>query len=307
MAPMQPEPPLPDDLPPAALALLTRHQGMVALFDADDRLRWANAAWCAALAVPEGSSPTWAELMRANHAQGRGAAIDTDDFERWLASAASRRGKQPYRQFETDLRDGRWMLMTETMDERGWMLCIATDVSDLASDHRELRVARDLALRASQVDVLTGIGNRAFVLQRLGEALAAPGQPPCVALVDLDHFKQINDRWGHAAGDTVLRDFAQLLQDGLRRADACGRIGGEEFLVVLNDISLQGAEEVVLRLLGQVRAARPLPLEPGYNYTASVGLVQAHTGERTEDVTARADAAVYRAKRAGRDRCVLGA
>jgi diguanylate cyclase (GGDEF)-like protein len=197
--------------------------------------------------------------------------------------------------------------MTETMDERGWMLCIATDVSDLASDHRELRVARDLALRASQVDVLTGIGNRAFVLQRLSETLATPGQLPCVALVDLDHFKQINDRWGHAAGDTVLRDFAQLLQDGLRRADACGRIGGEEFLVVLNDISLQGAEEVVLRLLALVRAARPLPAEPGYSYTASVGLVQAHTGERTEDVMARADAAVYRAKRAGRDRCVLGA
>jgi len=298
---------LPDNLAPTVLAMMARHQGMVALFDADDRLRWANAAWRTALAVHDGATPTWAELMRANHAQGRGAAIDTDDFERWLASAASRRGKLPYRQFETDLRDGRWMLMTETMDEQGWMLCIASDVSDLASDHRELRVARDLALRASQVDVLTGIGNRAFVLQRLGEALAAPGQPPCVALIDLDHFKQVNDRWGHAAGDTVLRDFAQLMQDGLRRADACGRIGGEEFLVVLNDITLQGAEEVVLRLLDRVRAARPLALEPGYSYTGSAGLVQAQQRECTEDVMARADAAVYRAKRAGRDRCVLGA
>jgi diguanylate cyclase (GGDEF)-like protein len=304
---MPQEPTLPDTLASAALGMLARHPGLVALFDASDRLLWANAAWRSALQVPDGAHPTWAELMRANHAQGVGAAIDTDDFERWLASAGSRRGKQPYRQFETDLRDGRWMLMTETMDERGWMLCIASDVSDLASDHRALRVARDLALRASQVDVLTGIGNRAFVLQRLGEALAAPAQPPCVALIDLDHFKQVNDRWGHAAGDTVLREFAQLLQDGLRRADACGRIGGEEFLVVLNDIPLQGAEEVVLRLLAQVRAARPLPAEPGYSYTASVGLVQAHTSERAEDVMARADVAVYRAKRAGRDRCVLGA
>jgi diguanylate cyclase (GGDEF)-like protein len=302
---MMPESSLPHDLAPAVLVMLARHQGLVAVFDADDRLRWANAAWRAALAVAEGPLPTWAELMRANHAQGRGAAIDTDDFERWLASAASRRGKQPYRQFEADLRDGRWILMTETMDERGWMLCIATDVSDLASEHRALRVARDVALRASQVDALTGMGNRSFVLQRLDEAMAAAGPRPFVALIDLDHFKQINDRLGHAGGDTVLREFARLLQAGLRRSDACGRIGGEEFLVVLNDTAPDGAQDVLMRLLSQVRAARPLPGEPDFGYTASVGLAQAMPDERAEAVMARADAALYQAKRAGRDRLML--
>lgn len=303
---MDPHTALPPALQPMATAALARHGGLVAIFDPEDRLHWANAAFLQAMDVPpDRPRISWAELMRHCHAVGRGAAVDAEDFEHWLASAASRRSKLPFRQFEADLRDGRWILMTETMDDQGWMLCIGVDVSDLGSEHRHLRVQRDLALRASQVDPLTGIANRSAVLQRLAEALRRR-EPPAVALIDLDHFKQINDQHGHAAGDQVLRDFAERLQHSLRRSDACGRVGGEEFLLVLDGLALADAQEVMQRLLQAVRDARALPAQPGFTYTASIGLVRAREDERPEDVIARADQALYAAKHGGRDRCVSG-
>jgi len=296
----------PDTLPIAeALRLvLETSRCPAALYDEQDRLRWANAAFRDTFGVTTDGTPTWAELVTQGHRRGVGTLIRTTNFDGWLSATLSRRGKVPFRQFEVDLCDGRWMLMTETVCAQGWMLCHASDVSDLARDHRELRAARDLAERASRVDALTGIANRSFILQCLAEALASGASMPCVALVDLDLFKGINDRYGHAAGDRVLCDFAHRLQAGLRRVDAYGRIGGEEFLVVLRDIEPPAAHEVLHRLLAQVRAARPLPNHPELSYTASAGLVQARAGERPEDVMARSDRALYLAKESGRDRCI---
>jgi diguanylate cyclase len=286
--------------------LLSQAKVLVGLFDEQDRLQWANAAFYEGLDVTPGQHPTWAGMMRHSYAVRRGPLINTDDFEGWLASAASRRGKLPYRQFEADLCDGRWILMTETVDERGWMLCMATDVSDLARDHRDLRVARDQAQRASLVDSLTGIGNRSFVMEQLDLCLAErTAGPLCVAMADLDHFKHMNDNYGHAGGDAVLRDFARLLQAGLRRVDACGRVGGEEFMVLLQGIALSEAQQVMQRLLESVRASRPLRHDPDVGYRVSIGLAQALPQETAQALVSRADAALYQAKRQGRDQCVL--
>jgi diguanylate cyclase len=301
-----PAPPCPAAVPTGPLvALLHRYGGMAALYDDRDRLTWANPGFRQTFGLAEDEAPTWSELMRNCHARRQGCLIQTHDFEHWLSSAASRRGKMAFRQFEADLQDGRWVLMTQTTDENGWMLELGVDVTDMGSDHRDLRVARDRALRASQEDALTGVPNRGAVLARLDAELVNPGPPPWVALVDLDHFKQVNDRHGHAAGDQVLRDFAQRLRNGLRRADACGRFGGEEFLVVLEGVAQADAEHVLQRLLEQTRSAQPLARVPDFRYSFSAGLVQAQRGERNEAVIARADAALYAAKHAGRDRVVV--
>lgn len=286
--------------------LLSQAKVLVGLFDEHDRLVWANTAFCEALAVAPGSHPTWVEIMRHCHATQLGTVINTNDIEAWLASAASRRGKLPYRQFETDLHDGRWILMTETVDERGWMLCLGSDVSDLARDHRELRVARDQAQRASLVDALTGMGNRSFVMTQLNQRLAARQDTPlCVVMTDVDHFKQINDSVGHSGGDAVLCDFARLLQQGIRRMDVCGRMGGEEFMAVLEGLSLKEAEQVMQRVLASVRASRPLAQHPDLSYRVSMGLAQAVPGEAAASLISRADAALYQAKGQGRDQCML--
>ena len=291
-------------LPPHALALFTGTPCVMALFDEQDVLRWANPAFRLLFGLSADAQPSWMDMMRANHRKNQATAVQTDDFEHWLASAASRRGKQPFRKIEVDLVDGRWMLMTETVGADGWMLCFGIDITDLGQDQRQLRAAHDLAVRNSQSDALTGIGNRAFVLARLRSLLAGDlaAQPLCVGLADLDHFKHINDQHGHLAGDQVLCDFARLLQGHLRRSDVCGRIGGEEFLVALPDTPLAVGRARVEWLLEAVRQSRPLADATGFGYSSSCGLVQVRQGESVEAVLGRADAAMYEAKRTGRDR-----
>ena len=130
--------------------LYERSPLLVALFDASDNLRYANSTWRSAFALEPDTTLTWSDLMRRSHATGVGAHIDTDDFEAWLVSTRARRGKQPFRTFEADLCDGRWIYMTETVDEQGWMLSVAFDVSAMRVGERTLRQARDGALRAAQ-------------------------------------------------------------------------------------------------------------------------------------------------------------
>jgi diguanylate cyclase (GGDEF)-like protein len=131
--------------------------------------------------------------------------------------------------------------------------------------------------------------------------------PVCVAVFDLDHFKAVNDTLGHAAGDTVIRDFARLLQATVRRRDSCGRIGGEEFLLVMTSLTFEQARDVIARLLERTQASRPLVESPGWGYTCSGGLTLALRGETVDAVVKRADEAMYRAKASGRDRLVCDA
>ena len=159
---------------PIALQLLASQQDtplLVALFDAGDQLRFANAAFRQSYGLGPDEEPTWAEMLLRNYAEGVGALIETTDTASWLVSARSRRGKLPFRAFEADLCDGRWVWMTETLRTDGWMLCVASDITELRTSERVLRQARDVAVRAAQTDVLTGISNRAHILQLLEQSI----------------------------------------------------------------------------------------------------------------------------------------
>lgn len=275
----------------------------MALFDEHDMLRWSNRSFREAYCVPADSARSWADIMRACYSHGRGALIETDNIEVWLAAAASRRGKVPQRGFEVDFADGRWLWLNETLLDNGWLLFSGSDITELRRDQRDLRQAHAKALRNSQTDGLTGLCNRAHCLVLLGHALRDETEHPvCVAALDLDQFKAINDSLGHAAGDTVIRDFARLLGAMVRRRDSCGRIGGEEFLLVLSSLTFEQARDVIERLLAHVRASRPLPDRPDFRYTCSAGLTLARRGEAVDAVLKRADEAMYVAKASGRDR-----
>jgi diguanylate cyclase (GGDEF)-like protein len=206
----------------------------------------------------------------------------------------------PFRAFESDLHDGRWVWMTETLLGNGWMLCVASDITSFHQDGRALRQAYDQALRTAQTDALTGLSNRTHIV-RQADQLIAQGRPFALALLDLDHFKRINDLYGHSAGDEVIRDFARHLQASIRREDGAGRVGGEEFTLLLSGCGREQSEAIVSRLFARVRAARPLANAPGQGYTASAGLVLHQPGESATQLYNRADHALYRAKDAGRD------
>lgn len=179
----------------------------------------------------------------------------------------------------------------------------------LAQRTRELAEATARLHHLATHDPLTGALNRGAIHAALDAALteAQGGRPgPCIVLVDLDHFKSINDSHGHPVGDEVLRRFAEIVTSALPPTARFGRYGGEEFLVVLQcaDSPQRGhlvAEALRLRL----RSHAWDELAPGLSVSASAGVANAHPGEPPHALLARADRSLYRAKRQGRDQvCV---
>lgn len=169
--------------------------------------------------------------------------------------------------------------------------------------------ARAQSLEADALrDPLTGLYNRRAVDQRVAALLRdaeAAGQPVALAMLDLDRFKQINDRHGHLVGDRVLVATAQLLRECVRHGDLLARIGGEEFLAVLPDADAVHAREICERIRQRVAGHDWAALAPGLVVTLSAGLASSPPYDETA-LTTRADAALYRAKAAGRDRVETG-
>lgn len=302
----KPNKPAPETLDLVVLRLLEQGQSLFAVFNPQDWLVHANAAFRQAYRLAQHSHPSWADIMRDNHRHAHGAVVQADDIEVWLAAAMTRRGKKPHRSFEVDFHDGRWFWMQETLASDGWLLLQGSDITALRQDSRALRQAHAQAQRAADTDALTGLASRRHVLHLLEQALGRPDAwPLCVAALDLDRFKRINDQLGHAAGDTVLCDFARQLQTCIRREDGCGRLGGEEFLLILPNADRQQATAIIERLLSRVRQTRPLPAHAQLSYTCSAGLAEARPGDSPDVLLQRADAALYRAKAGGRDRLEL--
>ncbi|HZT85196.1 MAG TPA: GGDEF domain-containing protein [Gaiellaceae bacterium] len=158
--------------------------------------------------------------------------------------------------------------------------------------------------RQALVDGLTGLANRRAAADAL-HAEAARAQrletPLSIVLADLDGFKDVNDVYGHPVGDEVLRVFSGVLRETLRESDVAGRWGGEEFLLLLPGADEEGAAQLADRTRGEL-ADRRIPGVRGLRVTASFGVAE-YTGQpTTEELVAAADAALYRAKRAGKDR-----
>ena len=172
---------------------------------------------------------------------------------------------------------------------------VAERTRELLEKNRELEVL-------SVTDRLTGLYNRRKLDELLDEELIRCRRYDvqfAVILVDIDHFKDVNDTHGHAVGDSVLQELAQVMRERTRDADALARLGGEEFVVVCRHAALQGAVESAERMRGAIAAHA----FPGVGrVTASFGVAECCDGDTAEGLLQRADAALYRAKAAGRNR-----
>jgi len=158
-------------------------------------------------------------------------------------------------------------------------------------------------------DSLTGALNRAAILEHLEREIARSqreGNSPCLAIVDVDHFKSFNDTHGHLVGDKVLREVIQRLRSKVRPYDAIGRYGGEEFLVVAPDANAANAMKMADRLRASI-ADHPFEInERQLTVTVSLGVAVYEGNIGGEALIRRADAALYRAKNSGRNRVELG-
>lgn len=188
---------------------------------------------------------------------------------------------------------------------------------ELLNQRKALTQANELIARQASHDELTEVYNRRYLMAELNREHARTersGQPYSLALLDIDHFKAVNDHHGHLAGDAVLKQFATQLQHTLRGMDVLirsegkellARYGGEEFVILLPETQGDAGMVCLERLRARVKELDFLSMAPPLQLTFSAGLAEAHPGEAPDAVLGRADAALYRAKDEGRDRCVL--
>jgi diguanylate cyclase (GGDEF)-like protein len=210
--------------------------------------------------------------------------------------------------------DDRWYQMQVRgmtwPDGRVVKYSIGVDISELkemqnrlAEAHAKLALTNLDLVRLSTTDLLTGLANRQHVDACLAQALAqvaAQGRPLGLIMLDIDHFKAINDRYGHLRGDAVLAALGALLRRGVSEGCGIGRWGGEEFVVLCPGMALDAASRLAEDLR---RAARALVVETaGLRVTCSFGVAAARAGDTGETLLARADQALYAAKALGRDR-----
>jgi diguanylate cyclase (GGDEF)-like protein len=182
-------------------------------------------------------------------------------------------------------------------------LTIVRDVTEAVE--AELQLAH-----AALHDPLTGLPNRRLVADRLEQAMAetSRGGRVAVLFLDLDGFKRVNDTHGHAAGDAVLVETAARITATLRPGDAVGRMGGDEFVVLLRPGPAEPVEELATRLADRLRTSLSQPVEHRgavHQVTASVGLAYAMSGDDADSVLRDADSAMYAAKADGKDRVVV--
>lgn len=172
-----------------------------------------------------------------------------------------------------------------------------------------LRETMQMSVEMAVIDPLTGLYNRRYLDSHLAGRNGHDGESPrptAVMILDLDHFKSINDRFGHAAGDAVLKQFAHRIRLNIRGIDLAARVGGEEFVIVLPETSSAEAQMIAQRLV-RVIGHEAFVIGDGreLNVTVSIGVTEARPGEAAEEVIQRADAALYRAKAEGRNRSVI--
>ena len=175
----------------------------------------------------------------------------------------------------------------------------------LAESRRKLAAALDQIRQLVDYDDLTKAFNRRSLVARLGDEMSRAQRthvPFSVAMLDLDSFKAVNDRYGHAAGDEVLKAFAAVAQAAMRKSDVFGRYGGEEFMLILTASGTAGSASALERVCAGVAAHDWAEVAPGLKLTVSAGVAEYREGEAVEQLINRADAALYEAKRAGRNR-----
>ena len=275
----------------------------MAVFEPDDSLHFASSGFMALYDVQPGSQ-TFNTVMRHCWHSGHGPRIDTDDIEAWLKRANAKRRSELVRQFEVDMIDGRWLWISETTLKDGWLILSVADFTAVKRREFRLESDRDAAITASETDHLTGLFNRGATMTRFGHLVDRAINSEEVfsaVLIDLDHFKSINDRFGHDCGDQVLAHFAASAGAVLRDRDILGRVGGEEFLILMPGANTQQACAVVERLQAYLRDERLILRDVIVRYTFSAGVAEWERGKTSDMLYRDADQALYAAKNAVRN------
>lgn len=284
----------------------------IMVFDEDDQVIFCNKIIAEMFGVSDTNlllGKTFNQIAAHCYHTQTGLIIEADNFDNWIAYAKSKRRSEKYRRFEIDLHDGRWFQISEQLVHNKCIVMIATDISDKKdAESRLTKMSKELFLLAT-TDALTNVYNRRhFMEQALIEQIRCQREKAGYALLmlDLDSFKAINDHYGHACGDTVLKSIAETIKRELRTYDLLGRIGGEEFAILLPNTDKSSALAISQRIRISVESLKIEFNKHALKATVSIGVsLDINANKDLEEMFLSADKLLYQAKESGRNKVVI--
>ncbi len=256
--------------------------------------------------------------------------ISTRDISRCLASAFETVGDaasalmhyRNYHNFDRQIDNAQAFLKASILIDRVAIMDARLDAKKAREDHDELasrsaalekslktlQILTDEAYVMANTDALTGLYNRHFLeaeFARLRDCEYSDGNPLCVVLIDLDHFKHINDRFGHEVGDTVLREIARIVKRGVPSEGSAIRYGGEEIVILLPNLDLSSAKKLCDDLRVIIKSVDWTETAHDFVVTASFGIAKLRPSDDLVNFLKRADLSLYEAKNSGRDRVCI--
>jgi diguanylate cyclase (GGDEF)-like protein len=248
---------------------------------------------------------TFSQLVTSCYGSGKGINIEHNNIEQWLNSACSKRRQTDFRSFEVDTLTGQWYLVTEQLVHNKYLYTYVTDITDKKTNEVRLEQLSKKLQKLASTDVLTEIHNRRHFYHLANiEFNRSQRQKKDIALLllDLDNFKQVNDQYGHAGGDKVLQLFSHHIKKILRSYDIFGRLGGEEFAILLPELTINEGMVIAQRIRKIVESMYVLHDEAKIKITVSIGLSANHQQQKhIDELIKAADIKLYQAKNAGRN------
>ena len=287
-------------------SLLSKSKDGYALFDKSDVLVFANSAFHDLMYTHEDDIGTlnFEQIMRRNFDNNRGVNINSGDIDRFIEYVHSVRRSVPQRLFEVDYVDQRWMMFSEQVGEHGELLMRMTDITKRKVIEFDLMSRLSKFQKMALTDELTGLANRRAFKESLNcevSRLRRNNQCATLMVLDLDHFKRVNDLHGHTTGDLALSHSAKLMRSCIRPSDIIGRIGGEEFAIFLSDTDTQQAKVVAERVRESVACAPLVSDDYEISLTVSIGIATMCEDISFDTLYETADQALYQAKTMGRN------
>lgn len=280
-----------------------------AVYSGNDELIYCNEAFADFYRRPVADllGITFDALIRHCHQHRIGTKIDSPDVEPFLTYTRTVRRVRAFRHFEVDMYDGRWFLISEQLNEANELMVQMKDITKLKLSLQQLESSVESLSEIALTDELTNIANRRGFIRTVESELDRCRRneaPASLALLDLDLFKPINDRFGHQVGDQALIHTADLVKSQLRPYDCLGRIGGDEFAIFLDEAPGESAFEVCERIRQAIEQT-PLVIDTHLiDLEVSFGVTTQVHPNGFEQLYKEADTALYRAKSRGRN-CVV--
>ncbi|GAA5213208.1 diguanylate cyclase [Corallincola platygyrae] len=278
-----------------------------AIFDSNEYLIYCNPSFADLFSLDRKTKTPlhWEQILRTNFANRRGVRVDSGDIEQFIAYTSKVRRSRPYRLFEVDYFDGRWFLFSEQTNAKQELLMQIKEITSQKVIEESLQKNVSNLKAAALTDELTQVGNRRALVESVKSELSRcrrTGVSMTLLLFDLDFFKNVNDTYGHQAGDEVLQHVASLIKGAIRPYDILGRIGGEEFGVFLSNTNQKEAVMIANRTREAIAATEFEYQGQQIKLSVSVGVSTLGCDAEFEDLYQQADEALYESKHQGRNR-----